>query len=208
MVQVIQGKDITLAELIDNFGLQLADDEQFFSEWQHDLPELSDLEKQSLNEVKAEYLHLSKYPILEPVVKMVVLSPLLRLAGFYQPPFYIASEQEVKISSEDEGTIIRGRIDILVFHPPFWVLIIEAKRAEYSLEVAIPQALTYMFANPGNDKPTYGFVTNGREFQFIKLMNHSTPRYALSYTLSLNRGDDLHTVVKVLKRLAHLIRNS
>ncbi|MEH2323480.1 MAG: type I restriction enzyme HsdR N-terminal domain-containing protein [Nostoc sp.] len=205
MVELIQGKDITLAQLIDEFGLNLADDELFFSEWQQDLPELSDLEKQSLNQVKAEYLHLSRYQILEPVVKMVVLSPLLRLAGFYQPPFYIASEEEVRISSEDEGTIVRGRIDILVFHPPFWVLVIEAKRAEYSLEVAIPQALAYMLANPGNDKPTFGFITNGREFQFIKLTKQDTPRYALSYTLSLNRGDDLHTVVKVLKHLAHLV---
>lgn len=207
MVQVIQAKDITLAELIDRFSLQLADDEQFFSEWQYDLPELSELEQQSLNEVQAEYLHLSRYPILEPVVKMVVLSPLLRLAGFYQPPFYIASEQEVEISSLDEDTIIRGRIDILVFHPPFWILVIEAKRSQYSLEVAIPQALAYMLDNPDNEKPMYGFVTNGREFQFIKLTKHDAPRYALSYTLSLNRGDDLYTVVKVLKRLANLIRN-
>ncbi|MBH8576898.1 restriction endonuclease subunit R [Nostocaceae cyanobacterium CENA369] len=208
MVQVIQAKDIALAELIEQFNLQLADEEEFFLEWRHDLPEFTDLEKQSLNEVKAEYLHLSRYPILEPVVKMVVLSPLLRLAGFYQPPFYIASEQEVEISSLDEGTIIRGRIDILVFHPPFWVLVIEAKRAQYSLEVAIPQALAYMLDNPDTEKPMYGFVTNGREFQFIKLTKQDTPRYALSYTLSLNRGDDLHTVVKVLKRLADLIRNS
>ncbi|QFS48082.1 type I restriction enzyme HsdR N-terminal domain-containing protein [Nostoc sphaeroides] len=208
MVQVIQGKDITLAQLIDEFGLHLADDELFFSEWQQDLPELSDLEKQSLNEVKAEYLHLSKYSILEPVVKMVVLSPLLRLAGFYQPPFYIASEQEVRIYSEDEGTIIRGRIDILVFHPPFWVLVIEAKRADYSLVVAIPQALAYMLADATSAKPVFGFVTNGSEFQFIKLTKQVTPRYALSYTLSLNRRDDLYTVVKVLKHLAGLIRNS
>jgi hypothetical protein len=96
----------------------------------------------------------------------------------------------------------------LVLHPPFWVLVIEAKRAEYSLEVGIPQALAYMLANAGNDKPTYGFVINVREFQFIKLTKQGTPRYALSYTLSLNRGDDLHTVVKVLKCIAHLIRNS
>ncbi|MEH2258062.1 type I restriction endonuclease [Nostoc sp.] len=208
MVQVIQGKDITLAQLINEFGLHFADDELFFSEWQQDLPKLSDLEKQFLNEVKAEYLHLSRYQILEPVVKMVVLSPLLHLAGFYQPPFYIASQEEVRICSKDEGTIIRGRIDILVLHPPFWVLVIEAKRAEYSLEVAISQALAYMLANPGNDKPTFAFVTNGREFQFIKLTKQDTPRYALSYTLSLNRGDDLDTVVKVLKRLAYLVRNS
>ncbi|MEH2002069.1 MAG: type I restriction enzyme HsdR N-terminal domain-containing protein [Nostoc sp.] len=208
MVQLIQGKDITLAQLIDEFGLQLADDEHFFSEWQHDLPELSDLEKQSLNEVKTEYLHLSKYPILEPVVKMVVLSPLLRLAGFYQPPFYIASEQEVKISSEDEGTIIRGRIDILVLHPPFWVLVIEAKRAEYSLVPAITQALAYMLADATSAKPVFGFITNGNEFRFIKLLKTETPQYALSDLFALDSRDDVYIVLKVLKHLAHLIRNS
>ena len=207
MVQILQGKDITLAQLIDEFGLQLANDEDFFSEWRHNLPELSDLENESLNEVKTEYLHLSKYPVLEPLVKMVVLSPLLRLAGFYQPPFYIASEQQVEICSEDEGTIVRGRIDILVFHPPLWVLVIEAKRADYSLVPAIPQALAYMLADATSAKPVFGFVTNGSEFQFIKLTKQNTPRYALSYTLSLNRGDDLYTVVKVLKHLAGLIRN-
>ncbi|MBN3927331.1 type I restriction endonuclease [Nostoc sp. NMS4] len=208
MVQLIQGKDITLAQLIDEFGLHLADDELFFSEWQQDLPELSDLEKQSLNEVKTEYLHLSKYPILEPVVKMVVLSPLLRLAGFYQPPFYIASEQEVRISSEDEGIIIRGRIDILVFHPPFWVLVIEAKRADYSLVPAIPQALAYMLADATSAKPVFGFVTNGNEFRFIKLLKTETPQYALSDLFALDSRDDIYIVLKVLKHLAHLIRNS
>lgn len=203
MVQVIQAKDITLVQLTLRFSLQREDDE-FFFEWQNDLPQLNDLEKQSLNQIKAEYLHLSQYQILEPVVKMVVLSPLLRLAGFYQPPFYIASS-EVEIVSEDEGTIIRGRIDILVFQPQFWVVVVEAKRADYSLEVAIPQALAYMLTNPNSEKPAFGFVTNGREFQFIKLTKQGIPKYALSYTLSLNRGDDLYTVVKSLKRLAHIV---
>jgi predicted type IV restriction endonuclease len=207
MVQIIQAKDITLNQLIEQFNLQRNDDENFFGEWRDNLPELNELETQNVEEIKTEYQHLSRYPILEPVVKMVVLSPLLRLAGFYQPPFYIAAEEEVEISSEDEGTTIRGRIDILVFHPPFWVLVIEAKRAQYSLEVAIPQVLAYMLANPEADKPVFGFVTNGREFQFIKLSKEGIPKYALSYTLSLNRGDDLHTVVKVLKQLAYLVNS-
>ncbi|QMS87028.1 restriction endonuclease subunit R [Nostoc edaphicum CCNP1411] len=208
MVQILQGKDITLAQLIDEFGLQLADDEDFFSEWRHDLPELSNLEKESLNEVKAEYLHLSKYPVLEPVVKMVVLSPLLRIAGFYQPPFYIASEEEVKISSEDEGTIIRGRINILVLHPPLWVLVIEAKRADYSLVPAISQALAYMLADATLAKPVFGFITNGNEFRFIKLLKTETPQYDLSDLFALDSRDDIYIVLKVLKHLSHLIRNS
>jgi hypothetical protein len=208
MVQIIQGKDVNFNQLIEQFNLQRTDDENFFREWRDNLPELNELEKQNIEEIKTEYQHLSRYPILEPVVKMVVLSPLLRLAGFYQPPFYIASEEEVEISSEDEGTIIRGRIDILVFHPPFWVLVIEAKRAQYSLAVAIPQALAYMLADTTALKPVFGFVTNGNEFRFIKLIKSETPQYALSDLFALDSRDDLSTVIKVLKRLAHLIRNS
>jgi hypothetical protein len=208
MVQVIQGKDVNFNQLIEQFNLQRTDDENFFREWRDNLPELNELEKQNIEEIKTEYQHLSRYPILEPVVKMVVLSPLLRLAGFYQPPFYIASEEEVEISSEDEGTIIRGRIDILVFHPPFWVLVIEAKRAQYSLAVAIPQALAYMLADTTPLKPVFGFVTNGNEFRSIKLIKAETPQYALSDLFALDSRDDLSTVIKVLKRLAHLIRNS
>lgn len=205
MVQVIPAKDVTLAKLIDEFGLERSDEEEFFSEWQQNLPELNDLEKQSLNQVKAEYLHLSRYQILEPVAKMVVLSPLLRLAGFYQPPFYIASEKEIEIVSEDEGTIIRGRIDILVFKPPFWVIVIEAKREAYSLVVAIPQALAYMLADSNFEKLTFGFVTNGSEFRFIKLIKQGSPKYALSHTFFIEREDDLYTVVKIFKRLAQLV---
>ncbi|MBD2167361.1 restriction endonuclease subunit R [Calothrix membranacea FACHB-236] len=209
MVQIIQGKDVSLNQLIEEFNLQRNDDENFFREWRDNLPEINELEKQNIEEIKTEYQHLSRYPILEPVVKiMVVLSPLLCLAGFYQPPFYIAAEEEVEISSEDEGTIIRGRIDILVFHPPFWVLVIEAKRAQYSLAVAIPQALAYMLADTTPEKPVFGFVTNGNEFRFIKLIKAETPQYALSDLFALDSRDDLYTVIKILKHLADLIRNS
>ncbi len=80
MVQVIQAKDVTLAQLSQSFGLERTDDENFFREWQDNLTELNSQEKQALNEVKNEYLHLSKYPLLEPIVKMVVLSPLWQIA--------------------------------------------------------------------------------------------------------------------------------
>ncbi|GFZ95584.1 hypothetical protein [Okeania sp. KiyG1] len=89
---------------------------------------MTDLEMAAMDEVKEEYLHLSQYPLLEPVVKLVVLSPLLKWAGFYRYPFFITAEKEVKISSEDEATIITGSLDLLVFTPEFWVLVIEAKK--------------------------------------------------------------------------------
>ena len=75
MVQTIPASKIDLYTLEENFGLKRADEPNFFSEWQENLPELTDLEKQELAQVKADYLRLSKRPMLEPIVKIVVLSP-------------------------------------------------------------------------------------------------------------------------------------
>ncbi|NET07459.1 MAG: restriction endonuclease subunit R [Symploca sp. SIO2B6] len=206
MVQAIKAQDISLLQLSENFGLERTDDDEFFPEWQDDLPKLNDWERQILDEVKGNYLHLSQYPMLEAIVKMVVLSPLLRIAGFYRPPFYLTSEKEVQISTEDEGKIVRGRIDVLICKPEFWIIVIEAKRAEYSLKVGIPQALAYMLAHPDPEKPAFGFVTNGTEFIFIKLTRQNTPQYCFSNQFSLlNRGNDLYAVASILKRLALLV---
>jgi len=46
MTQIIQAKDINLRYLIDNFDIQLVLDDQFFREWQENLQELTDLDKQ------------------------------------------------------------------------------------------------------------------------------------------------------------------
>ena len=207
MVQAIPARQLTLYDLSDRFGLERTDDDQFFQEWQTDLPELTVVEKQALDELKAEYQHLSKYPLLEPVIKMVVLSPLLKLARFYQPPFYLAAEKEVTITSEDEGIVIQGRIDLLVFHPPFWITVIESKQSAYSIEAGIPQALAYMLGNPDTDKPVLGFVTNGAEFRFLKMMPQPTPRYEQSDLFAIDSRDDVYQVLRILKRFAGLIRS-
>lgn len=206
MVQTIQAKNIKLHDLIEEFGLQRSDDEEFFREWQDNLPELADFEKAMLDEVKRDYLHLSEYPILEPIVKLVVLSPLLRLAGFYRAPFYLTGEQEVRIVSQDNGTIVSGRLDLLIFTPEFWIMVIEAKKAQYSLEAGIPQALAYMLAHPNSQKPAFGFISNGIDFVFLKLSQEGTPKYAQSYRFSLDSRDDLYTVLKVLKQFSQLLR--
>jgi hypothetical protein len=100
MVQTIQAKDITLSQLKTIFGLQRVDNEHFFREWQDNLPEITDLEKQRLDRVKANYFNLIEYPpLLENTVKMVVLSPLLDLADFYLSPFHVRSEKSIEISA-------------------------------------------------------------------------------------------------------------
>ena len=206
MVQTIQAQNINLHDLKENFGLERTDDEQFFREWQDNLSELTDLEKQALDEIKGDYRHLSEYLILEPIVKLVVLSPLLDMAGFYLPPFYSASEESVEISEEDEGVVVKGKIDVLVVKDQFWVLVIESKRSGISLEAALPQALAYMLGSPNLDKPIFGMLTNGSNFQFIKLVKETSPKYGLSNSFNLrDRGNELYNVLSIMKRFAEII---
>jgi hypothetical protein len=197
-----------LAKLEELFAIAQSRDADFFDEWRGNLPKLTETEQLSLDDLKTDYQHLSKHSLLEPLVKMVVLSPILKLAGFYRAPFYLKAEQVVNILSQDQDILVQGRIDVLEFNPPqksgFWVVVIEARRAAYSVEVGIPQALTYMMANPNRDRPVFGLVTNGSEFIFLKLQHQDSLKYAESDLFSIKRGNDLYTVVSILKHLAQL----
>ncbi|MGH7997857.1 MAG: type I restriction endonuclease [Brasilonema sp.] len=207
MVQVIQAQNVTLGYLEERFGLQQAENEDFFTEWFDSLPDITDLEKQYLDRVKFHFLRLVKRPpLLEEAVKLVVLSPLLSLAGFYDESFFLKSEQSVEISLEDEGEIVRGRIYVLVIQQQLWLLIIESKRPSFSLLEAIPQALAYMLANPQLEKPLFGLVMNGSDFIFLKLTRVNQPKYALSdqFTL-LKRENELYKVLSILKKLSQVL---
>jgi len=207
MVQTISAEKITLYELEQRFGLQQSEDAQLFYEWQTELPELTSAEIERLDRVKAAYANLARRSVLENTVKMAVVSPLLDLAGFFLPPFYISTEEEVQIAAQDGETIVRGKIDVLVLKDQFWVLVIESKRAEFSLKVGISQALAYMLANPQPNQPLFGMVTNGSNFIFLKLQQ-GVPCYARSREFLLEEGNDVYTVLQVLKRLADAISNT
>jgi hypothetical protein len=204
-MQTIAARTVKLHDLKSKFGLERVEDESFFSEWLEELPELSESDRQFLDHTKRNYLYLLEYPVMESIVKMVVLSPLLDLAGFYAPPFRVDGAISVKVSATDEGEVVQGNIDVLVIQEQIWVTVIEAKNSEFSLTKALPQALAYMLARPKAEKPAFGMVLNGSEFLFIKLAS-DVPRYALSDTFSLlNRGNDLYSVLQILRRLGGLI---
>ncbi|MBU7581353.1 MAG: restriction endonuclease subunit R [Nostoc sp. TH1S01] len=207
MVQVVQAQNIGLAYLEERFSLQISEDERFFTEWLENLPAVTTLDQQYLDRVKANFLSLVKRPpILENAVKMVILSPLLDLAGFYREPFAIATEESVEIAVEEAEEIVRGRIDVLVIQEQFWLLVIESKRASLSLLEAIPQALVYMLGSPNTDKPVFGLVTNGEDFQFIKLIKQDKPQYALSDKFTLSRREnELYRVLQILKKLSQVL---
>lgn len=204
MVQIIPAQKIGLAYLEERFSLQQTESEDFFTEWFDNLPDITDSERQDLDRIKTNFLRLVKHPpILENAVKMVVVSPLLDLAGFYDDPFFIGTEKSIEIALEDAGEMVRGRIDVLVIQEQFWLLVIESKRASFSLLEAIPQTLAYMLANPNQEKPVFGCVTSGEDFQFIKLIKQDNLKYALSDKFTLSKGkNELYQVLKILKNLS------
>ncbi|MEO0407486.1 MAG: type I restriction enzyme HsdR N-terminal domain-containing protein [Cyanobacteria bacterium P01_A01_bin.135] len=204
MVQAIPAAAVTLKTLKQALDLQPATDTQFFSEWQAELDPASELEQRSLDRVKDNFLDLLEDPpVLENSVKMVVLGPLLDLAGFYRRPFRITTETSIDIELEDEGMLIRGRIDVLVLNELLWLVVIESKRSDFAVTRALPQTLAYMLGNPNQTQPTFGFITNGTEFLFLKAQRQPTAQYATSKLFSLvNPGNELYQVLSILKHLA------
>jgi predicted type IV restriction endonuclease len=208
MVQTIQSNKVTLGELESKFKLTIARDPQFFFEWKSVSLEAATEEIQTLDRIKSNFENLLKDPpLLEGAVKMVVLAGLLDLAGFYQPPFRIKTETQTSISSPDEdeeGMIIRGAIDVLVVLEKLWVLVIEAKMSNFSLTAALPQALSYMLAS--GQLVTFGLISNGSDFIFLKLTQQGKPQYSTSRVFSLlTPGNELIEVLQILKALGQAI---
>ena len=126
-------------------------------------------------------------------VKMVILSPLLRLAGFYNGAFQILSEIGVELKLDNE--ISRGRVDLLIIKKAIWILSIETREI-LAARVALHQLVQYML---NGNQAQWGLVTNGYEFVLVRLLQN---RLQLSYLLDLERPGDLETIAAVLKWIA------
>jgi hypothetical protein len=203
MVQTIAAEQLTLYDLEQKFQLQRVYDRQFLAEWQNVVPALTTMEQQRLERV--QHLHLATRPMLEGMVKMVVVSPLLDLAGFFDAPFYSTSEASMNLTAKDGKVTVHGKMDVLVLLAQMWVLVIESKRAEFSLKVGIPQVLAYMLVTPQSSQPIYGMVTNGSNFTFLKLAIGASPQYAQSEMFDIERGDDLARVLQILKQIGQVV---
>ncbi len=203
-------RTLTLTDLRHKFGVQLNPDDPFFAQWLNQAPPLSEAEQQGLARLTRNYNYLSQEdPPLEEVVKLVVVSPLLDLAGFYQPPFLIKTEVSttLEIADELDTAPIQGKIDILVIQEALWILVIESKPARLDVTAGIPQALTYLLSTPTSQSILYGMVTNGREVLFLKLDRRQPSRqYSRSLTYRLQESSqEREQVLQGLKYLGTLL---
>ncbi|MEM8638584.1 MAG: restriction endonuclease subunit R [Cyanobacteria bacterium P01_G01_bin.54] len=203
-MQPLSASDLSLSQLKERFPLERNDDPNFFAEWQDNLPNLAELDRAYLDKVKADFLSLEDQILSEEVVKLSMLAPLLSVANFFREPLYPKAEVgvELEVTGENE-TLIRGRLDVLVVYRSFWLMAIETKRRNLTLETGFSQALFYLLNSPEPQPITYGFLTNGRHFQFIKRVGH---QYATSDEFTLHRRvNELYVVVQIMKRLGAIM---
>ncbi|NJR61507.1 MAG: type I restriction endonuclease subunit R [Cyanobacteria bacterium CRU_2_1] len=197
----------TLAEAERRFSLSRTEDEAFFSEWQVGLPEILTAEQAALDELRRRYLYQrSEGQLLEGTVTLLLASPLLTIAGFYDPPFRVRAEESVQLTLSDGEEVLQGRIDVLVLLNQFWVVVLESKKTALSIWTALPQTLAYLMANPQPEQPSFGMVTNGDDILFVKLVQRSHRLYALSRVFApLTSGRELTSALQILKRISQVI---
>jgi hypothetical protein len=175
----------------------------FFKEWQDPLPAVSSSATAALSVIyhRLQY-HRADGDLLEGAVTLLVASPLLELAGLYDPPYKLKSEATVEITIDDGEEILRGRIDALVLQDRLWVLVLEAKKTTIPLRSALPQLLTYLMASPSPAQPLFGMLTNADEVLFVKLSQQPIAQYDLSRAFSLyTLSSELIHVLQILTRM-------
>ena len=196
----------TLAEAEQRFGLVRTEADTDFLEWQTDLPELTSGETADLDELRRRYLYQrSEGQLLEGTVMLLLASPLLAIAGFYDPPFKVRAEASMQLRLDDGESLLQGQINVLVLMERFWVVVLESKKTALSAWAALPQTLAYLMANPQPALPSFGMVTNGDEIFYVKLIQHSSRRYALSRVFApFAAKQERYSALKILKRIAQV----
>ena len=206
---------LSLMDLQERFGVERDYTDSFFREWLLKDDSLSTYEEQTLDRIRQNYRCIIKSKPLEEVVKLVVIAPLLDLAGFYQPPFSIRAEVSTRLVISDQSESFTGKIDVLVISQSFWVLVIESKQAQFDILTGIPQALSYLLSQSFSsqlaeskqrlgDRGRFGMVTNGREVVFLKLTptdsDTSSPVYSQSKAYQvIEEESDLPQILRGLK---------
>ncbi|KAB8317019.1 restriction endonuclease subunit R [Tolypothrix campylonemoides VB511288] len=168
-------------------------------------------EQQELQEIRNVFReYYSEGKISEGQIKFLILAPLMKLAGFYQPSIKITLEENIAdISVEDEDTIIKGRMDILAVNKtqgrivttPFWILVIESKNSSFNASEGLPQLLTYAYTSLEQQTSIWGLTTNGMDYQFVYLQQGNPPIYQLLPKLDITRPESSSELLQVLKAI-------
>jgi len=177
------------------------------------LEPLTELEQQELLKIRHDFRrYFAAGKISEELIKFLVLSPLMRLTGFFDIPIVLTMEDSIPIQVEDEDTVIKGQLDILAVNQPdaavtatrFWILVVEAKNSAIDPWAGLPQLLTYTYKSLQQQASVWGLTTNGRNYQFVYLTRGNPCTYQILPELSLTDTERSIQLVQVLKAICKL----
>ncbi|WP_317845579.1 type I restriction endonuclease subunit R [Pseudanabaena sp. UWO310] len=187
-----------------------SESKDYFTEWHDHLPEINSSDRANLDILWRRYIyHRSGGHLLESTVMLLLVSPLLTIAGLYDPPCRIKAEESIAINVSDSEETLQGRIDVLVLRDRLWIIVLESKKTMLSVWSALPQTLAYLMASPNSDgthpagnRPTFAMLTNGDDIVFVKLEGK---QYAMSQVLAplVNQGE-LEVAWQVLRKIAEI----
>lgn len=193
----------TITEAEKRFNLTRNQSPDFFTEWYDQLPELNNDDIKNLETLWQRYIyHRSGGHLLESTVILLLVSPLLTIAGLYDPPFRIKPEESVQIIIADSEETLQGRIDILVLKERLWIIVVESKKTMLSVWSALPQTLAYLMANPDQNYPAFAMLTNGDDIVFVKVENQ---KYAISRVFApFTNQSELEVACQVLRKIVQI----
>ncbi|NES24679.1 MAG: restriction endonuclease subunit R [Symploca sp. SIO3E6] len=175
------------------------------------LEPLTEFEQQELTQIRDDFEnYLIEGKVLEGQIKLLVIAPLLRLAGFYRSPIKISLEQDIEtIVVEDEDTKITGRFDLLAVNKEyattkdiaFWLLVIESKNSSINSLEGLPQLLTYAHQSLKYQKLVWGLSTNGTDYRFVLIKPGNPPTYQQMPLLDLMDSESAVLLLQVLKSI-------
>jgi len=184
----------------------------FFTDF-FSLEPLTDFEKQELLLIgNLFWRHLEAGKVSAKMVKFLVLSPLMRLAGFFDIPIVLTMEDSIPIEVEDGDTLIKGRLDVLAVNQPdaelaaaqFWILVVEAKNSAIAPLTGLPQLLTYTYKSLQQQSSVWGLTTNGESYRFVYLTRGNPCTYQILPDLSLTDRERSLLLAQVLKAICKL----
>lgn len=177
------------------------------------LEPITEFEQQEVLEIRNIFReYYSEGKISEGQIKFLLLAPLMKLAGYYHPSIKITLEENIAgIFVEDEDTIVKGRMDMLVVNKtqgrtvttPFWILVIESKNSSVNASEGLPQLLTYAYKSLEQQTSVWGLTTNGMDYQFVYIQQGNRPIYQLLPKLDITRPESSIQLLQVLKAIRH-----
>ena len=190
----LQAKILTLNEVHQLRDLQPSVQRVRFTDVLN-LPDLTEWEMAEMAEIRIDFqAYWQAGKVLEGQVQLLVLAPLLRLAGYYRSPIQLSLEQAIaEIMLDDEDAKITGRLDLLAARrgavTPLWVLVVESKNSQVDALNGLPQLLTYASQSLTSQESVWGLATNGFSYYFVRLISGETLSYQLLPELNLLDSD-------------------